>query len=135
MNNKGFTLVELVATIALLSVITIISFVSISGVLEKNKKSDCEKIVMTIKNAAKEYVSDNRYGTVSTSITAKYLVDNNYLKSNVTDNNGNVMFKNPFNDNYINPNSITIKIELNSDYTAKNVTIEAPLILKTCSNE
>ena len=38
MNKKGFTLIELIATIALLGVIVTISFVSINKVLETGKK-------------------------------------------------------------------------------------------------
>ena len=61
MNKKGFTLVELVATIALLGIIAIISFVSINGVINQSKVDNCKSLVGNIKSAAKEYVSDNRY--------------------------------------------------------------------------
>ena len=60
MNNKGFTLVELIATIALLAVIAIISFVSINEVINQSKVNDCKNLLFSIKSAAKEYVSDNR---------------------------------------------------------------------------
>ena len=49
MNNKGFTLVELIATIALLSIIAIISFVSINGVIDQSRVNDCENVVRSIK--------------------------------------------------------------------------------------
>ena len=42
MNNKGFTMVELIATIALLSVIMVISFVSINAVLDNSKINECK---------------------------------------------------------------------------------------------
>ena len=38
MNKRGFTLVELLATIVLLSIISVISYVSISSVIKKNKE-------------------------------------------------------------------------------------------------
>jgi prepilin-type N-terminal cleavage/methylation domain-containing protein len=129
MNRKGFTLVELVATIALLAVIAIISFVSINGVINQSKVSNCNDLVNNIKIAAKEYVSDNRYKLENNNdlnITAQKLVDDNYLSSPIV---------NPFNNENIEPNDISIKIELNNDYTAKKVEIKAPAILVECKSE
>lgn len=118
MNNKGFTLVELVAVIALLAIIAIISFVSINEVLERSKVSDCESLVRNIKSATKEYVSDNRYNFTSNSsfdITANTLISGNYLSSPIT---------NPFTKEEIDANDIIIKIELNNDYSTKNVVVK-----------
>lgn len=130
MNNRGFTLVELIATIALLSIISIISFVSITTVVNDSKISNCKNLKKSIENAALEYASDNRYGVISTNINAKYLIDNNYLKSK-TKYKGKVMFTHPFNDGrenplngYIDPESVSIRIELNSDYTVNNIIVE-----------
>ena len=50
MNNKGFTLIELIATIALLAIIATISFVAISGVVQSSKKRDCETLVGNIES-------------------------------------------------------------------------------------
>ena len=120
MNNKGFTLVELIATIALLAVIAIISFVSINEVVNQSKVSDCENLLLSIKSAAKEYVSDNRYNNdfdndndMIENITSKMLIDNNYLSDNIVS---------PFDNNkIIKAENIKIQIQLNSDYTAKKV--------------
>jgi len=125
MNNKGFTLIELIATIALLGVLAVISFVSITGIIKKSKVTDCEALVSSIKSAAKEYASDNRYGTIDTTITAQNLISWNYLSSPVV---------NPFTDEEMNASTITITIQLNTDYSVKNVTIEAPLILTNCES-
>ena len=51
MNNKGFTLVELIATIALLAIISIISFVSINAVIDSSKINECNALVNSIKSA------------------------------------------------------------------------------------
>ena len=133
MNNKGFTLIELVATISLLGVLAIISFVSITGILSQSKVNDCENLVNSIKSAAKEYVSDNRYNNSFDSDNDKVveievfdLISGDYLS-------GPVM--NPFdNSQEIDSTTIIVKIELNNDYTAKNITIEAPTILNNCKN-
>ena len=112
MNNKGFTLIELVATIALLAVISLISFVSINTVIDKSKVSNCENLIKSIKNASKEYVSDNRYTNIisgsEVKIDAKKLVDGKYLNGPIT---------NPFNNDEIDPEDISITIYLANDYS------------------
>lgn len=141
MNNKGFTLVELIATIALLAVIAIISFVSINEVVNQSKVSDCENLLLSIKSAAKEYVSDNRYNMVLNEdenkwyfdgskleeleingekieyieITAGKLIDENYLSGDIVS---------PFdNSKVIGSDSIKIQLQFNDDYTAKEVNL------------
>ncbi|MBQ2872793.1 MAG: prepilin-type N-terminal cleavage/methylation domain-containing protein [Bacilli bacterium] len=133
MNNKGFTLIELVATIALLAVVSIISFVSINAVIEESKVSDCKNLVLSIKSATKEYVSDNRYNDIfnsvydKVSIDASHLINGKYLSSPIV---------NPFdNGSNIAPSDIKIEIQLNNDYSVKEVTIGAPDILKECKGE
>ena len=121
MNNKGFTLIELIATIALLSIIAIISFVSISGIL-KSKISDCNNLLISIKSATKEYISDNRYdslfdsdGDKKVDITGRTLVEGNYLSTSIT---------NPFDDNIDITDNVMIEITLNNDYSANMVIIK-----------
>lgn len=122
MNNKGFTLVELIATIALLAVIAIISFVSINEVVNQSKVSDCENLLLSIKSAAKEYVSDNRYNknfdsdnNMEELLTVEDLISGprKYLSGKIV---------NPFDSNKeIDASKITIKIKLKKDYSAKEV--------------
>ena len=122
MNNKGFTLVELIATIALLSIIAIISFVSISGILQKSKINDCNDLLISIKTASKEYISDNRYnsdfdldGDKKVNITGRTLVEGNYLSTSIT---------NPFDDNIDITDNVMIEVTLNNDFTANMVIIK-----------
>lgn len=119
LNNKGFTLIELIITIALLSVISIISFVSINEVIEKNKIENCENLKKSIISAAKDYVSDNRYNFLDSNdknIDVDDLIGGSYL-------NGKIV--NPFNNEEINnADNVKITIELNDDYTAKKVIIK-----------
>jgi len=118
-NNKGFTLIELIITIALLAVISIISFVSINGVIEDNRVRNCENLRKSIMTAAKEYVSDNRYSFTNNNdqiIDVNDLISDNYLSGEIV---------NPFNNKEINnAENIKITIKLNSDYTAKEVIIK-----------
>lgn len=118
MNNKGFTLVELIATIALLAVIAIIGFVSINEVIKQSKVKDCETLIGNIKSAATDYVSDNRYGNLNIdNLTLKVLVDNNYLQSPV---------KNPFTKDNFSTNEISnvkISVTLYDNYTVKEIKV------------
>ena len=122
MNNRGFTLLELLITIALLAVISLISFVSVNKVIEQSKVKDCENLVLSIKSATKEYVSDNRYksnvdsdGNMKVTISGNDLISGNYLTSTIVD---------PFTKSNITPSSIMIDIGLNSDYSAKSVDVK-----------
>ena len=125
MDSKGFTLIELIATVALLAIIALISFVSVSKILQESKVNDCKSIVNNIKTATKEYVSDNRYGNLNIdNFDASILINGKYLSSPIV---------NPFTKEEIIPSDIKISITLNDDYTANSVTISAPSVLNTCS--
>lgn len=133
MNNKGFTLIELIVTIALLAIILTISFVSITAVINSNKEEQCNNLVNSIKSASEEYVSDNRYNSefiksVRNKIITIYgsvLVNNNYL-------NGSIV--NPFNNKEIDASSIKLTITLSNDYTVSLISIDEPAVLKECKN-
>lgn len=139
MNDRGFTLIELIVTIALLAVISIISFVSITGAINQNKISESEGLIKNIKTGAKEWASDNRYnveivddiekmggrqinaeeidGNVErfVSISANRLLNLNYLSSEIVS---------PFNNSeIIDGGKIIIRIYLKDDYTVKNVNV------------
>ena len=59
MNNKGFTLVELLATIVILSIVAGIAFGIINVNLGKTKTSTEEVFVETIKDALDMYLASN----------------------------------------------------------------------------
>ena len=114
MNNKGFTLVELIATIALLAVIAVISFVSITEVINQSKISDCENRYNIRVSGTKEYLDDvfeiKKTGSQKyIDINANNLISKDYLSSPIVD---------PFdNEIEIDPNNIKIRVYLQSDYT------------------
>lgn len=60
-NNKGFTLIELLASIVLLSILIAIMVPSVNYLIEKNKYDNYDNLKKSIINAAKVYISDNRY--------------------------------------------------------------------------
>jgi len=117
MDRHGFSLIELLVTIALLAVISMISVVSINAIIKQNKKNDCETLVNNIEIAAKEYVSDHRYDASfnGSGITAQTLISNNYLSSPIY---------NPFNNNeQLSPEGITLTITLKGDKTVSSVVV------------
>lgn len=118
MNKRGFTLVELLATIVLLSIISVISYVSISSVIKKNKVNNCRNLIKSIEGASREYVSDNRYNFTNRDdkvITAEDLFRGNYLKNEIMD---------PFTNEKVNSEKVKIIISLKSDYTMEKIQIK-----------
>ena len=111
MNKKGFTIVELLVTITLLAIISTIAAISITSFINKNKENNYEILKNTILQASKEYVTDNRYGNIDSSITAQYLLDNHYITSGLTD---------PKTGKNIDLNSVVVTIT----YQNKNYTYE-----------
>lgn len=109
MNEKGFTMVELLVTILLLSIITTISVISITSFVNKNRENNYEILERSVIEGCKEYVIDNRYGVISTTITAEFLFDNHYITGDLID---------PKTGQNIDKNSVVISISYqNNNYT------------------
>ncbi len=72
LNNKGFTLVEVLAVIVILSILMAIMVPSVSNILKKNRENNYKDLKSSIVSAAKVYLSDNRYEvTISSCINNK----------------------------------------------------------------
>ncbi len=100
MNNKGFTLIEIIAVIVIIGIIAIVATVTVSGVMQNSKKKLNEDMIKTIKDSAITYAIDKlnivacdsnnitsscaRTFTVSELIELGYFVDdgNDCKKSN-----------------------------------------------------
>lgn len=61
LNEKGFTLVEVLAVIVILSVLMAIMVPTVNHLINKNASDNFEILKDSIKNSAKIYLSDNRY--------------------------------------------------------------------------
>ena len=68
MNNKGFTLIELVATVVLLILVMGIGAFSITKIINNSKEKDYQLLIKNIKDAAEEYYLECKYGDVSDDI-------------------------------------------------------------------
>ncbi|MGG3915678.1 type II secretion system protein [Rossellomorea vietnamensis] len=83
-NERGLTLVELLAVIVILGIIAAIAVPSIGNIIEKSREDAVKAEGIQVLNAAKLYVSSEKITEGTTSIGADQLKD--YL-----DNNGDIM--------------------------------------------
>jgi len=90
-NRKGFTLIEVIMTVAILGLITLIVVPSVNGLINKNNEDSYENLKNSFIAAAKTYVADNRYNLNVTCssptiyITLQELVDVGNLTEPIVD--------------------------------------------------
>lgn len=101
LNKKGFTLVELIATIVIMGFISLMAFPSINNAINANKTSACKYYEKTIILSAKSYVQKEsvdmlennninyRLTNLGYKLTAKDLIDAGYLEP-YKDNNSQI---------------------------------------------
>ena len=114
MRKNGFTLIELLATLALLAILSMVIVPSVIGIINKNKDNNLKMLCNSIEEAARLYVSDNRYtmGNVS-SIKIKELMENNYLANPYDSNDIYTCDNNKITDDFviiINKNKYIVKL-------------------------
>ena len=86
MNNKGFTLVELLAVIVILITILLVAIPNVSSTLERKKEKDLELKKESVISAGEVYVSNNKknidyngYLNNNCGISIDKLFDNNLI--------------------------------------------------------
>lgn len=90
MNKKGFTLIETVMVIAILALLMLILVPNVISLINKNNIKSCQNLEASIKNAAKAYVTNNKYQlgfncntsekTSTVTISIQNLIDSGDLK-------------------------------------------------------
>ena len=65
MNKKGFTLVELLATIILLAIVLSLSSIAIIGIINSSKEKNYEQLISNIKDGAEVYYQECKYSNNS----------------------------------------------------------------------
>lgn len=118
MNNKGFTLIELIIVVVILGMLSLLATPNIIKMINKNKVDNYNSTIDSIVEATEVYASDNRYNltfddncipsdnpekNITASIALQDLIDNKDISTPV---------KNFCTDKEINSN-IKIKIILN----------------------
>lgn len=88
-NNKGFTLVELIATIVILALVMGIGAYSVTSIINKSKDKDYDLLIENINNAAESYYIECKFANNDSceppiTITLQTLVDSGFLKGNST---------------------------------------------------
>ena len=90
LNNKGFTLVELLAVLVILIAIMSIAIPSISSSLERSKSKQDEARKKVLESAAELYVTDNKNSFSGSCIDLKDLKKENYVDEDaIKDADGN----------------------------------------------
>lgn len=128
MNKKGFTLIETIMVIAILALLMLILVPNVISLINKNNIKSCQNLEDSIKNAAKVYVTNNKYQlgfncntsekTSTVTISIQNLIDSGDLK---LQNNELV---NPKNNEAIQPNEI---VEVTYDCNKKTFTYDFSL--------
>ena len=120
MNRKGFTLVELLATIVILAIVVGLGSYAIVGIINTAKEKNYSLLVTNIKDASEQYYQECRYSNAAISndmctlnesgyvISLGQLVEYGFLKGNGTKEDDTYTIVNPKNDNNISDCMITV---------------------------
>lgn len=139
-NNKGFTLIELIATIVILALVMGISTYSISAIINNSKEKNYELLINNIKDAAENYYQECKYSNNTGIVCSRddegklitkleSLVTYGYLKSNDTDSSSSQKIVNP-KDN-VDITNCQIKIT----YSGGNINVVANEPTGSCPTE
>ena len=135
-NNKGFTLIELIATIVILALVMGISTYSISAIIKNSKEKNYELLINNIKDAAENYYQECKYSN-NTGITCSsdsittlgQLVTYGYLKSNDSESSSSQKIVNPKDNKDITDCQIQIT------YNAGSIKVKANEPTGSCPTE
>ena len=80
MNNKGFTLIELIATIVILALVVGLGSYAITGIIKSSKEKSYTLLIENIENASETYYQECKYVN-NTGVNCNQMDDNKYSVS------------------------------------------------------
>lgn len=80
-NEKGLTLIELLAVIVILGIIAAIAIPSISGIIQNSKEDAVRADAITILNAAKNYAAANDVSKIDGGKITEDQIDSSYVNN------------------------------------------------------
>ena len=90
LNQKGFTLIEVLAVIVILAMILLIAVPNVNKLINKSKTDNYNNLKNSIVGAAKSYISDYRYDISIIGFCSDYDKANN-VKKNIKGNNSSLV--------------------------------------------
>lgn len=123
LNNKGFSLVEVLAVVVILGILATIMVPIVGSVINKNKEDNLNNLKKSLVSAAKLYVSDNRYNI---SLEGSCDSEGNRTVSKINDIDGNKIYISTLvSGEYLsgsinNPTDDKQKLNINSSYISVN---------------
>ena len=48
LNKKGFSMVEIIATVAILGILSVIGVISVNGIIERGKNNPCIRVAVAV---------------------------------------------------------------------------------------
>ena len=95
MNNKGFTLVEMLAVVTIIGLLALLTIPAIDSIIKSNKESVYEIQEKQMIDALKEYAADNALSLGDeTRVTLLQLKKGGYIDKEVKNPKTNECFKN-----------------------------------------
>ena len=113
-NNKGFSMVEILAVVVILGVVSTIGIVTVSKLIDKSRIHYYETQENQLVLAAQSYTNDNKNILPKTvgemrTITLKELRDNNYIKEEIVDQNKNKCYEEKHKEKDKNGNDVELE--------------------------
>lgn len=85
LNKKGFTLIEVIATVAILAILSVVAGVSVNKIIQNSKEEHYHNAESNMEMAGQSYVQQNRNALPKeigqkTTIRLSQLIDKNYIE-------------------------------------------------------